>query len=425
MQRFTLIGGIIVIVAILAVVGTGLFMNKFRPLQAVVVKVENKEYTLDYLIKTMTGMGISQSDPAYAQIYTNYAVQQIEQNQLLVEAAARLENPITVSDSEVNKYIQDNKLSSDQSRKDAVRAQLLVNKLKSDYFGNQVPDSAEQRSVWAMFLSSQSQVDEIKARLDKGEKFPDIAAKFSLEQTSKDKKGEFNWVPKGVLPTVLGNATDTALDDRVFASDTQKGVLTSVEDKDKAQNVGYWLLQVVDKRVNPTPTPAPSAAPDSTAASDAANTQVRLNAMLVETKDLANQLKTRLTAGAPGDDFATQAKANSLYTGAAANGGDLGWVSKGDMGAAIDNVLFPDNSAQALAKNKISDPVQNSRQGGFWLEQVNGIENQKISDDNRTILVNAAVDKWFNQVWTDNKDKIQNLLTEEQSTLAFNEAKKR
>lgn len=45
MQRFTLIGGIIVVVAILAVVGTGLFMNKYKPLNAVVLKVEDKVFS--------------------------------------------------------------------------------------------------------------------------------------------------------------------------------------------------------------------------------------------------------------------------------------------------------------------------------------------------------------------------------------------
>ena len=47
----------------------------------------------------------------------------------------------------------------------------------------------------AMFLESQSQVDAVKARLDKGENFADIAAELSLEKTSKDNKGDFGWVP--------------------------------------------------------------------------------------------------------------------------------------------------------------------------------------------------------------------------------------
>ena len=42
---------------------------------------------------------------------------------------------------------------------------------------------------------ARAQVDAVKARLDKGENFTDIAAELSLEKTSKDNKGDFGWVP--------------------------------------------------------------------------------------------------------------------------------------------------------------------------------------------------------------------------------------
>ncbi|MBP1708191.1 MAG: hypothetical protein H6Q39_1915, partial [Chloroflexi bacterium] len=115
LQRFTLIGGIIVVVAILAVVGTGLFMNKFKPLHEVVVKVEtsqkvgsaatpvvvNTEYDMDYFISTLMyygngyySSGLNQIQGyTYDQYLSNIAdsvAQQIGKNKLYTQEAANL-----------------------------------------------------------------------------------------------------------------------------------------------------------------------------------------------------------------------------------------------------------------------------------------------------------------------------------------------
>jgi parvulin-like peptidyl-prolyl isomerase len=422
LQHFIMIGGIIVVLAIMILAGIGIFMNRVAPMRAVILKIGNTEYTMEYFINTLTYMDVSQADISIAQFYTSYAKQQIEQNHLLIQEAAKLDPPITVSDKEVTTNINENKLSNDQTRIDAVRAQLIINKLKSDYFGKQIPATAEHRSVWAMFLSGNEQADEVRARLEKGEKFNDLSARFSLEETSREKKGEFGWMPPGVLSSVLGNAENMLLEDKVFSGDIQKGVPTYLEDKTQSQGIGYWLIKVLDTRANPDSTTAVN---ESGASPTSDNTQVHLYGMLLETEQLAKEVKTKLTDGGPGNDFSTLAKTNSILPGAASNGGDLGWKLKGNMGVAIDNILFPEDSSQALAKDKVSNPIQNTIKGGFWLFQVNGIENQTIADDNRTILVNSALDKWFKKVWADNENMIQDLLTEDQMTYAFKEAQKR
>ena len=119
-QRIILLSGIILIVAILAVVGTGLFMNQYKPYHVTVVKVEDTEYSMDYYINMLAYTGIQYGSPDMIPYFADTVPESIAQNQIYVEEAAKF--GITVSDSEVQKYLKDNQLSSEQTRIDAVRA---------------------------------------------------------------------------------------------------------------------------------------------------------------------------------------------------------------------------------------------------------------------------------------------------------------
>jgi len=426
LQRIVILGGIVLIVAILAVIGTGLYLNKYKPLNATVIKVGDTEYNMNYFINTLSDYGIQNVNSSYASYYASYLVQTIEQNQILVEEATKLDPPITVSDDEIDQYLTDNELSNTTTRRDEVRAQLMMEKLKSDYFGSTteptteawkadwVPLTAEQKSVWAMLLESQSQVDTVKARLNSGENFSDIAAELSLDSTSKDNKGDFGWVPKGILTNQLGDTSGTLLENAIFGSDSTaspivENELTAVQDTDVSKSIGYWLLEVTEN--------------------DTSNNQVHLLAMLLSSQEQAEQIKAKLEAGGEGNDWATLAKANSIYENAATDGGDLGFVAKGTIDDVVDAIIFPEDATQALPLNQISGAIADTTQtttGGYWLVQVNGTDNNMtISDANRTTLVSTKLNSWFEEKWTAQKDNMQNLLTNDQITYAIEQAQKR
>jgi parvulin-like peptidyl-prolyl isomerase len=408
LQRFTMIGGIIIILAILIVVGTGLYMNKYRPFHEVVIKVGDTEYTMDYYINMLAFYGTAMGNPQYIQYMADSVVQIIEENKILQEQAALLDPPVTVSDDEIAKYIKDNKLTSDQTRKDAVHAELLAGKLK-DYFdknatSDTVPTSTEQRVVLAMFLESQSKLNEVQTALNNGGDFHQLATDNSMETTSKDKGGDFGPVPKGVLPSILGNTGDTVLEDKVFGSDVTANSLISVEDKNQSKDIGYWLLEVTE--------------------TNSSTNQVHLKAMLLGSDEQAKDIKAQLDSGA---DFVTLAKANSLDSRISTNSGDFGFISKGTVGSdTVDDLLFPSDSSKALPLNKFTDPVRDTTQttsGGYWLIKVTEIQSDSvISTDNRTILINNKVQTWENKVWTDNQSKVQTLLTDEQKAYAIQQA---
>ncbi len=192
----------------------------------------------------------------------------------------------SVSDEEVDKKLNsyDPPLSKDY--RDVVRAQMLVSKLSEEYFDQQVPTYAEQRHIMAMFLESESQANEVRARLEAGEDFTQLAGELSLDTTSKEKKGDLGWHPEGVLTLTLG----TSLVDE-YAFSAEAGALSQpILDETKTKTVGYWLIKVVSRD------------------EEAKTAQVKV--MLLGSEQEANEVRARLEAG---EDFATLAKELSQH----------------------------------------------------------------------------------------------------------------
>jgi foldase protein PrsA len=77
--------------------------------------------------------------------------------------------------------------------------------------------------------------------------------------------------------------------------------------------------------------------------------QVQASHILVEDEATANEVKSKLDAGA---DFAELAKEYSTDTANSATGGDLGYFSKGEMATEFEDVAF------TLEINEISSPVK-------------------------------------------------------------------
>jgi hypothetical protein len=424
-QRFTLWGGIAILVAVAALIGTGLFLNNVKPNQQVVFKVGNTSYNMGYFIDAVDYYGpINYSYfSSYGIDYTQYIgytinsyASTIQENQIIKEAAAKLDPPITVTDAEINQYIKDNKLTKNKAVIDAVYGTLLDTKL-TDKFDKALPATAEQRAVLAMSLESQTEVDNVTSRLKNGETFNSIAETSSLDSTTKSKSGDLGWVARGVIPTTLGTADDKTLDNLVFSPDTKINILTDAKDDNMTKNLGYWIIQLVD-----TKTIAATPAPDNTTAAASSVLQAQVKAMLLGSKELALDMKKQLAGGA---DFETLAKANSQYTNAATDGGNLGYIEKGKLGTAVDAVLFSDDATKMLKNGEISDPILDTAQttkGGFWIAQVTGIEVKTLDGTNRTTLTNIDKQAWKDKAWADNSSSVNNLLTTEMISYATTQA---
>jgi parvulin-like peptidyl-prolyl isomerase len=392
-QRITLIIGLVIILGALVTVGAGWYLNNYQPMHQTVVKVNDAGYNMSYYLDILTYYAKSQ--PTYLSYYIDLVVQGIQQYELQKQAAAKL--GITVSQKDVDAAIKDAEAEPGNETRLIFGSQLLSQKLISDYFDAQVPASAEQRQLNAMFLESITQVNQVKARLTNGEAFTDIAAELSLDSVTKNNKGAFDWMPRDVLSINTGN---TILTDAAFSAEV--GILTETQDTEQTKSVGYWLIKVVDRKDDLS--------------------QAQVHAILLGSEEEALATKARIDAG---EDFDTVGiETTELTSTSGENAADLGWISQGTHVEAFENFVF--NAETPL--NTVSNPVYDntsSTKGGYWLIQVTASEEKTIEGTNRDTLNAKLLDDWTTALWDDTSYKVENLMTDKMKAYATDKVSKR
>jgi parvulin-like peptidyl-prolyl isomerase len=382
-QRFILTIGMVIIVAILGVLGVGVYKQwyvaEYKPLHETVIEVNDAKFNMDYYIKMLKYYYYGQgSDPEKLQSLTDDVVKAIEQNELVKQGAMKL--GISVSDSEVDAKLNsyDPPLSKDY--RDLFRTQMLVDRLMNEYFDKQVPTYAEQRHVFAMFLESESQANEVRARLEAGEEFSQLAGELSLDTNTKDAKGDLGWRPEGILSLVFGTPV---LDEYAFSAEA--GALSQpILDEDRTKAVGYWLIKVLERNEE-----------EQTA-------QVKV--MLLGSEQEASEVRARLEAG---EDFAQLAQELSQHVDSKNSGGDFQALRE-MMSSAFDDFAF------GSELNVLSQPIRDdtvSTKGGYWLVKVSEIDNNRqITDVDRALLKADVLKEWLNGLFSDPENKIESYL---------------
>lgn len=117
-------------------------------------------------------------------------------------------------------------------------------------------------------------------------------------------------------------------------------------------------------------------------------TEVDAQHILVETEEMANEVKKKIDDG---EDFAALAAEHSMDTMSAENGGELGYFSAGTMVPEFEAAAF------GLAEGEVSEPVKTSY--GYHIIKVNDKrENGKVGkyedvkEEIRRELINQEID---------------------------------
>jgi parvulin-like peptidyl-prolyl isomerase len=382
-QRFILSAGIAVLIAVLGVFGVGVYkqwyISEYKPLHETVIEVNDTKFDMDYYVKMLKyyyyGQGVS---PEYIESLADEVVKAIEQGELIRQGAMKL--GISVSDSEVDETLNSHDPPLSKDYRDLVRTQMLVGKLSSDFFDKQVPTYAEQRHVFAMFLESERQASEVRARLEADEDFSQLAGELSLDTASKEGKGDLGWRPEGVLPLLLGT---NLIDEYAFSAEA--GVLSQpILEESRTKAVGYWLIEVLER--------------------DEEAQTAKVKVMLLGSEQEASEVRARLEAG---EDFATLAQELSQHDESKSSGGDF--EAFGEMMSSAFNDFAFNSEFNVLSQPIRDDTV--STKGGYWLVKVSEIDNNRqITDVDRALLKADALNKWLEGLFNDPGNKVESYL---------------
>jgi parvulin-like peptidyl-prolyl isomerase len=407
-QRFIFGSGILIIVAVLVVIGVGVYFGWYvperQPLKEAVIRVNDTEFNMDYYVKTLKyqvvqleSMGISVGLEQLTYL-ADGAVTAIQTNELVRQAAPKL--GVTVSDEEVEARIAEELGDTDPSLikdykdvfKDMVRAQMLKEKLLDEYFDRQVPKTAEQRHILAMFLESQSQASQVRERLESGELFSELTTEFCLDSYCKSQEGDLGWHPREIFSRMINSAV---LLDSAFSTEPRT-LSQPVYDETKIKAVGYWLIEVefVDAEI------------------DYAETRV----ILLGSEEEAEEIRARLENG---EDFTTLAAEFSQHEESKENGGEFKVEDRGLFSEAFDEFVFDPE----LELGTLSQPIKDGTmitEGGYWLVKVADVDdNRPLDEADRDILKYDLLSEWLEGLPDNPGNTVENLLDEEKTDWAI------
>jgi hypothetical protein len=392
-QRLILGIAVVVVVAVLSVIGVGVYqgwyVDKYKPLHEVVIEVNDTQFNMEYFVK-MVDFYTKDMSTDFISYMASYVVELIERDELIYQGSPVL--GVTVSDEAIEEWLASYEPPLSDDYWDIARTALLMEKMRDEYFDEQLPLTAEQRHIMAMFLESEAQANEVAARLEAGEDFGELTAEFSLDSATKQTDGDLGWCPKDALPLI---ETSEAIIENAFSLEV--GVLSPPIYEEKTKSVGYWLIKVVsvDNSVEPV--------------------EAHVWAMLLGSEQEANDIIARLEAG---EDFAELANEYSLDTASNANGGEV-TAHPGERTTAFDDYVF----GEAVELETLSAPIRDDEAtttGGYWLIFITESDaNRTIDDDMRTLLNTNAVNEWVEAMVADPENVLVSHLDDEKINWAI------
>ncbi|MFC1903789.1 peptidylprolyl isomerase [Chloroflexota bacterium] len=372
-RRITLGVVITVIIAVLGLVGVGWYTTQYQPFQKTAIRVNDTEFNMRYYVEMIKIYSWNQPTSSI-QSLADDVIESIERNELVKQEALNL--GISISDDETEEGLENYQLPDDDVHRDLVNSQLLLRKLL-DNFAQQLPESAKQTHLMVMLLESESQANEIRARIGNSENFTDLAGEFSLNYFLKINNGDLGWHPEVILKEIL----PINIAERAF--ELNAGTLSQpIYDEETTKETGYWLIRVLHQNKD----------------EEEAHTQI----MLLGNEEEAQEVRSRLEAG---EDFATLAKEFSQLDGVEENEGEY-MLSPGFMTPAVDEYVFnPERDPET-----ISEPIRDEyviTKGGYWLiKVVDRDEDRPLGDDDKDLLKAKALDEWAASLWENPEHEI-------------------
>ena len=379
-RRIIIIAAAVFLAGIISWVGYGVYKDRIGPSSEVVIRVNNSSFTMGYYVNMLDAY-TQDIDPTQISLLTDTVTESIVQSELLKQGAKSL--GIEVSPEEIDAKIKEDELPNNEAYRDIVGASLLVDKVR-EYFDSQLPDTMEQARVQVMLVESQEVANEVLPKIETGGNFTALVDEFSY---STETEGDLGWLPEELMP-------NTIIRDAAFNITPGRTREPIYYDELATKSVGYWLIEVIDEK----------------------DDEIEARAMLLGSKVRVEEIKARLAS----ENFTSLARTYSQHV-SKFEGGELGWLKKGDMGSeAFDEVAFN------LTANEVSAPVKDESvqtTGGYWIVDVIDRGEHQLEKEVREGLT----DKHLTELLEERMENsaIENLLDEEKKSWAVDQVLRR
>jgi len=275
--------------------------------------------------KAMTSNGMD-VDAFRDQLRDQITIQQLLEREI--------NNRVTVTDSEVNNFLENRQNLADMGVSFNL-SHILIG----------IPESASPEAIQA----AKKRAMDIYRQLKQGADFGQTAVSYS-QGSDALKGGSLGWKKAGELPELFLNAL----------KNMSPGGISEVL---RGPN-GFHILKLNDER-------------GDTQAASVTQTHVRHILLrpseILSAAEARQQLLNLRERIQNGEDFAALARAHSEDPTSAANGGDLGWVNPGQMVPEFEKAM------NALKPNQLSEPVRTPF--GLHLIQVLGRRTHDVTKE--------------------------------------------
>jgi parvulin-like peptidyl-prolyl isomerase len=361
-RRIVIIAAVVFLVGISSWVGYG-YYSDYRDRTAawreVMIEVNGVPFTMEYFVNVLDAFTQGMNSTTISQ-WGSYLANMVADNiidaELLRQGAKSLN--ITVADADVTANLTAS--GYPEAFRDLIRADMLQDKLKKEYFGPPVPDIMEQADAQVVFVESEEVGTELIAEVEAGGNFTALAAEVSCNSSVE---GDLGWLPEELMPNALiANAAFNF---------TIGEISQPIYDATAVKELGYWLIKVTDKQ----------------------DDQIDALAMLLGNKAEAERIRAELVAGG---NFSALAGNYSLHVSKSA-GGRLDGLERGIIGSTVfDQVAFN------LTPNTLSEPVKDTSvptTGGYWLIRPVDRGERELDAKVRGDLIDKRFNDWRTE-WT-------------------------
>lgn len=254
-----------------------------------------------------------------------------------------VDNRVKVNDQEVANFLR-NEANSAETEQEYRLSHILIS----------IPAGAGDDTLKA----AREKAEDALRRVDAGEDFGDIAIRVSDGQQALE-RGDLGWRKGSQIPSLFADAV----------SAMKVGETSSLI----TGPTGFHIIKLVDKR---------SGDKIMVEQHKARHILIKPNALItpLQAKERLEQIRMRIDGGA---DFAELARTNSDDRASALNGGDLGWVSKGQMVAEFEEVMT------AMNIGELSRPFPS--EFGFHILQVTDRRKYDGTDEVRRDRARRAI----------------------------------